>query len=992
MKKLSFILIPLLVFLVVGCSDDTASTQENVTEGLSTYYSNMEGGTSQVVTIDYDSLSSSVSTTTTATAAGVTSNDVYFYSSDQDALTVSPEFCTFTDSVRTCKLTFDSKNEYVDSEKEKSVSISYNDNGKSGTLLSLNIKSIHPDNRTVTFVNNCNFDVWMEFTGGNAATIACTQDGTAKGNCPTGQICFNNTIKGGTYCVEGSVANQNNNIDSYSEITPSASCSHIPESAGFNIGQCECSSDANCSEGQKCLDSFSSGSTQYKQCFYAADSFKLNNDTKNSNLWTPVFSSKGINSGNWYAKTGCDENGANCISDKNLSTPSTLFEFTLQKNSQDYLDISYINGTNMPMAVYPATKKAYPFAPNSANDEFFCSPIGGTSELFEKLGSSVNESLKDFSCSYDYNIYDTNASLRIFNFVTEDKNQTCTEDSNCSGGQVCGLTFDALKEVNSTVPAVTTCGNRAGYHTYASICSVNSDFIYSENGVELNCADNDTMAFALCKGDMNASAGKSCYNFNTTSPGDECCGYVDWSYGNDLIPKAMEPQIDVDRSFWYENIPDVLQYTKYACPISYSYQYDDPYATMTCSTELNTINKINRVSYIVDMCPSKNQGGINPNGAAPSMKKNIVPYNEMNATVPAYVSVNQFLATASNGDSIASVKYCDTDDTCTDKGQAININSPTYDLKGDIIKGTLNFYASGYYEVTIRNIFDDNISCIFDVRMGVASANGSIAKIAPDSYCDTVVIGDAATHKEVGDAHIDYNQSITFPLLPRPILNTDVVLAAPAKYDVYKCSDKSDANCLSSIETNHAGDQSETVFDINSTQTQAGYYKIDYNATNTSSVDVNVSCFMYIADKNISYNHYVSQAEGCYQANIQDNTITVKISDFNTAPVPAMLENAIIFESSTAFNPGGVITVVADKMSFLKVLNGQTSKLYFNPENNSSTKVDLSTTTLMDLNCSLSNLQDNTITLDTTGTLNCQNVLSVTGKTVTLDITQWPAP
>ncbi len=60
--------------------------------------------------------------------------------------------------------------------------------------------------RTLSFTNQCSFDVWLQAVGSNAAVIACTPSSeSVQANCPSGFICYNKNVNT-NYCVPGTTS------------------------------------------------------------------------------------------------------------------------------------------------------------------------------------------------------------------------------------------------------------------------------------------------------------------------------------------------------------------------------------------------------------------------------------------------------------------------------------------------------------------------------------------------------------------------------------------------------------------------------------------------------------------------------------------------------------------------------------------------------------------------------------------------------------------
>lgn len=865
---------------------------------ISPYPVAMEGGSSQVLILTHRSLHD----------ANITKRiDVALYSSDPAAMSVSPSACVLAPDHTECRVHLNTVNAWQESVGGAAVH-KYADliaefDGKRETVSSFEIVSVSPLQKSVTFVNHCAFPVWLEFTGSNAAAIACTPSAkNAQSNCPSGWVCFENKTDNANYCVEGTAKTTTYPVTSLSDINLSTACNHVASDLR-GAGQCTCRTDQDCAANQKCQTAYSDkGKPVYSQCYYNTNGGMLSDNDQNGSrtfTWHPDFNTSSIFSGNWWVKTGCEEdNGSKCKTDKSqVNYPTSVFEFTFAKQNIDYLDVSYINGTNVPMAVYPDGNKSA--LAKKEGDPFWCATSGGTSDTYKKIANNANSG---FSCSYDYNLF--KGDLRIFNFVDENGSEVkCTDDDNCSGGRVCGMSFKTLDGLDKThqTPA-TTCGYRLGYHTYASICSVSHVFKYSEGDVSIDCNDSNIWSFSLCKADNNASAGNSCYNFNQTSPGDTCCGYADWTYGGEPIPSTMSPQVDVNRLFWYDEIAGALQYTKYACPISYAYQFDDPYATVTCSTELNGTND-NTASYYVEICPSGNQAGINPLGPVPSMPTNSVPFHEINNTIPAQKPVNQFLLVAALGDYIASV---------THQGQSVKLSSPAIGAGGHITQGTVNAFDPGVYTVTVENASKYKNVCDITVEL-----NGSITAEINGTICPNKPNVDTSGRKEISTTvTIYYGSVVSMASLPVPIGANYAVLSAPAELNVTHCTSVGGAyTCDQPVTLEMIG--GHTAIDLTKVQG-------DFNLSFTYQ-SYNVSCYLDIPlTGSVTTLSDIAQMQLCYTTgglSISDHNVSFPAPDgTNSVIVPATPANAFTMTSTVPFglnDTGAVIDLVSTDVTMI---------------------------------------------------------------------------
>ncbi len=98
-------------------------------------------------------------------------------------------------------------------------------------------------------------------------------------------------------------------------------------------------------------------------------------------------------SGGMYARTGCQSDGTNCQAGdclnapyqpcplgKGAGNPASQAEFTLSEFSQDFYDVTVINGANAAIQMAPAgTPAAAPTTDTPAQADYWCQTPGGTS-------------------------------------------------------------------------------------------------------------------------------------------------------------------------------------------------------------------------------------------------------------------------------------------------------------------------------------------------------------------------------------------------------------------------------------------------------------------------------------------------------------------------------------------------------------------------------------------------------------------------------------
>ena len=225
----------------------------------------------------------------------------------------------------------------------------------------------------------------------------------------------------------------------------------------------------------------------------------------------------------------------------------TKAEFTLSRENTDYTDISIIEGANLPITMYANDADVDP------EDRYDCGVAGSGSWEF-----TPDKNLEKF-----------------VTIVRSDTEETCETNSDCSENLVCGASF------KTSPPNYGVCGSFSG------IASAHLNCIAGSTGPPFFC-QNEKEALS-CQGEYSLSG----YN----SPiGSKVCGCPDWEeFGIDAPPVAKCTTSD---KHWEEKSLPFLIFLKKACPLCYSYAYDDMSSTVTCDRSK---------SYTVEFCPNETE-------------------------------------------------------------------------------------------------------------------------------------------------------------------------------------------------------------------------------------------------------------------------------------------------------------------------------------------------------------------------------------------------
>lgn len=218
-------------------------------------------------------------------------------------------------------------------------------------------------------------------------------------------------------------------------------------------------------------------------------------------------------------------------------------EFTISREGVDYFDISIIEGANLPVQMYPNDREVDP------EDRYMCGTAG--------------------SGSWDFKPGDDLAK-----FVTMVKNPTneCEISTDCDSSLVCGASFE------TSPPIYGLCGEFHG------IASAHLNCVAGSTGPPFFCeANHDVLS---CMGEYSLSG----YN---SPPGSTVCGCSKWEKDYDIPAPPIAPCITSDK-YWEEKSLPFLLFLKTACPLCYTYAYDDFSSTVTCGDSK---------SYTIEFCP-----------------------------------------------------------------------------------------------------------------------------------------------------------------------------------------------------------------------------------------------------------------------------------------------------------------------------------------------------------------------------------------------------
>ena len=236
------------------------------------------------------------------------------------------------------------------------------------------------------------------------------------------------------------------------------------------------------------------------------------------------------------------------------------------------LSQSNIAGVNVPLAVSPQlTSASY-----SSSVPYTCGSPGST--------TSPYPSSWQFSPPSVY-----------YNWVTSG-GASCTSNSNCGSGQICGLTNVPGRSPQQELQ----CGTSIGYWTANAVCAQNQDA-----GAPFDCtiplpSPNDDARLDQLDRCSGLLGSKSCYQPDAE---EDCCGCANWQdvLGASVVPASTQQCVNANPN-WNSRILPQLQWLKQGAPSAYVYPYDDMSSTFTCS-QTNS-GSYNQIDYQLTLCPS----------------------------------------------------------------------------------------------------------------------------------------------------------------------------------------------------------------------------------------------------------------------------------------------------------------------------------------------------------------------------------------------------
>lgn len=490
----------------------------------------------------------------------------------------------------------------------------------------------NPSYRTLKLINQCKGPVWPAFVTG-AAYYACQSNA----DCPANSICDTAAFQCKGSCT------------AYPSICPNGSTCNTTSAGGK--GLCYWSPPGH-KDGTPITDwKITSGSGSDEM-----DVYYPNAPLNDNGDWTVVAN------GGLVPRTGCSlkngqftcDSGQCQVKSSTDNTcaagalpPATQAEFTLLYVNQDYYDVEVIDGINIPMSMKPTPYTGTPFSSNP--------------HVCNAAGEYIPNSDANF-CTWQFNLnkYDLTSAgngqpipyssgvAALHSYVAGGSQASCiATDGSVTActtpGEVCGLSQVNLTNI-TTMPKL-TCGHLVGAWSSSKLCSVNTQLDYKDPKAAegtygaFNCtgtAGTDTVVNWYGCPATAAGAATSCYQ-NTATKGN-CCGCPFWEYGtingkehvepnNPAVLSALFPAGFVltppdlcyaSATAWTETVQGPsLVWMKQGCSTLYTFPYDDPTSTFTCSTANSTASGgfnpnvagiVNTQNYTVTFCPNDSSG------------------------------------------------------------------------------------------------------------------------------------------------------------------------------------------------------------------------------------------------------------------------------------------------------------------------------------------------------------------------------------------------
>lgn len=321
-------------------------------------------------------------------------------------------------------------------------------------------------------------------------------------------------------------------------------------------------------------------------------------------------------SGNFFARTKCNESGicevGSCGNGSSLACAPgtgaapggvvTLGEFTFQsKNQPDYYDVSIINGVNVALSFGPSQNQN----PLLISNAYSCGMAGSVESMaFGQSGwlpASTWIMLPDVQ-SYPSGVSVADPSV-YYRWVSSTANEsTCFTDSDCTGANVCGYHLNSSYNNESGINqgansnyqlycglpvAWLTADTIAGFGSYAIPNNTPVESIFNLNANWSNPVSGSANIYVTNLQLCNLNTFSS---FTDPAPAGAAgnpllaCGGTLWS---SLTRANSGFTLITNNQNWQNNVLPTITWLKRGCPTCYTYPFDDPTSTFTCTTSVS---------------------------------------------------------------------------------------------------------------------------------------------------------------------------------------------------------------------------------------------------------------------------------------------------------------------------------------------------------------------------------------------------------------------
>ncbi|MDD3267421.1 MAG: thaumatin family protein [Burkholderiales bacterium] len=323
-------------------------------------------------------------------------------------------------------------------------------------------------------------------------------------------------------------------------------------------------------------------------------------------------------SGNFFARTKCSESGVcevgSCGNGTGLACAPgtgaapggvvTLGEFTFQKNNNpDYYDVSIINGVNFGVSFGPNQTTN----PVKSSNAYICGVAGSLESMATASAGWLPKAtwiMNPDSSSYPSGVIvsDYKANYR---WVDGGSKAICSSSSDCLGSEVCGYHLNSVYNGESGINqgansdynkycgyhiAWLTADTIAGFGSYASPNTTPAASIFKLNENWANPVSSNPTIYVtnlqLCNINTFSSFATRPTPFDTAGSTLLACGGTLWN-GTDSGDNVTRPNsgfnLNTPNTNWVNNVLPTITWLKKACPTCYTYPFDDPTSTFTCT-------------------------------------------------------------------------------------------------------------------------------------------------------------------------------------------------------------------------------------------------------------------------------------------------------------------------------------------------------------------------------------------------------------------------